>query len=253
MSYDMNGPSGQREEYGPWGSEAYGASSITHQIIGPKGCVGFVRDIMVEQTVSGVGSTTVPEIMLGISSGDFTYGRYRLGTAIGTAYGVGMHRAGAEQHVVNVNNAGRQLADFAGHVLLDGVAYTSSGIAGGSWSTVVPAGRIPKSMVIVGVTNGGGVTFIRDPIDPLLKTGQLVQVKGVGGSTGGPTTVQAITAISTTNNTITVAGTTWAGTYTGGGIVNIVVLLTEAAGSGGSPAGTGQVRAQIDWHGGDQM
>lgn len=253
MSYEQNGPSGQREEYGPWGSEAYGGGSITHQIIGPKGCVGFVRDIMVEQTVSGVGSTTVPEIMLGISSGDSTYGRYRLGTAAGTAYGVGFHRAGAEQLVVGLNNAGRQLADFAGHVTLDGGAYTSIGIAGGTWSTVVPAGRIPKSMIVSNVTIGGGVTFIRDPIDPLLKTGQLVQVKGIGGATGGPTTAVAISAISLTNNTITLTGVTWAGTYTSGGVVNPVVILTELAGTGGSPAGTGQVRAQIDWHGGDQM
>ena len=67
MSYEQNGPSGQREEYGPWGSEAFGGGSLTHQIVGPKGCTGWVRDIMVELTAAAVGTTTVPEIMVGIS------------------------------------------------------------------------------------------------------------------------------------------------------------------------------------------
>src|SRR5208282_6542635 len=121
MSYDQTGPSGQREEYGPYGAEAFGGGTITHQIIGPKGCVGFVRDIIVDLTVATAGTTTVPEIDLGISASDFTFGRYRLGTAIiAGAYGVGMHRAGDEQLVYTpATNAGRQLSDYVGHVVLD--------------------------------------------------------------------------------------------------------------------------------------
>lgn len=209
---------------------------------------------MVEQTVSGVGATTVPEILLGISSGDSTFGRYRLGTAAAVAYSTGSHRAGAEAVTYAPTYNGRVLNDFTGHVVLDGGGpFTSFGIAGGSYSTLVPPGRIPKSMNISGVTNGGGVTFIRDPIDPLLKTGQLVLVVGSFGSTGMAVTPTAITAISLTNNTITIASTTWAGTYSGGGEVVPVVVLTELAGTGGSPAGTGHVRAVIDWHGGAGM
>lgn len=252
MSYESAG-AGSREEYGSWGAEAFGGSSITHQIIGPKGCVGFVRDLMVELTVSAVGATTVPEIMVGISSGDSTYGRYRLGTSATAAYNVGTHRAGAEQTVVNTTYNGRQLADFTGHVILDGGAFTSIGTPGGTYSTVVPSGRIPKSMVVANCTAGGGVVTIRDPIDPLLKTGQIVQLVGVQGSGGLPTTNIAISAISLTANTITLTGVTFTGTYTGGGEVNVVAILTEAAGTGGSPAGTGHVRAQIDWHGGAGM
>ena len=196
MSYE-NLPAGLREDFGPWGAaEAFGGGSLTHQIIGPKGCVGFLRDIAVDLTVAAVGTTTVPEIQLGISSGDFTYGRYRLGSAAGTGYNTGMHRAGAEPLVVSLNNAGRQLADFTGHVVLDGGAYTSVVNAGGSSSTVVPAGRIPASgMVVSNVVNGTGNVvriFLRDPIDALLKTGQLVQVLGVGGATGIPTTATAL-------------------------------------------------------------
>lgn len=257
MSYEQNGPSGQREEYGPWGSEAFGGTAVTHQIIGPKGCVGFVRDLMVELTVSGVGSTTVPELMVGISSGDSTFGRYRLGTSATAAYSTGMHRAGAEGLVVNTNNAGRQLADFTGHVVLDGGTYTTSGTAGGSYSTVVPAGRIPAGGMVVSNLSGAGICTMRDPIDPLLKVGQLVQVTYTGttwgGVTGGPTTANAISAISLTANTITLTSITWSGTYGGGVVINPVVILTEQAGTGGSPAGTGQVRAVIDWHGGAQM
>lgn len=256
MSYDVVG-AGSREEYGSWGAEAFGASTITHQIIGPKGCVGFVRDILVEVTVAMVGTTFVPEVAVGIASGDNTFGRYRLGSAVGTGYGLGMHRAGAEQLTVNLNNAGRQLSDYPGHVVLDGGAYAAAiGTPGGSFSTVAPSGRIPASgMVVTNAVSGTGSNvrlFLRDPIDPLLKVGQLVQVLGVLGVTGIPTTAVAISVINLAQNYIELTGTTFGGAYIGGGIVNVVTVISEVAGSG-TPAGTGHVRVQIDWLGGTQM
>lgn len=261
MAYD-NISAGSREEYGPWGAEAFGGGTITHQIIGPKGCVGFVRDLMVELTVATAGGTTVPELQVGIASADFTFGRYRLGTAVAVGYGLGMHRAGDEALVVSLTNAGRQLADYAGHVVLDGGAYgTITTVPGGSSSTVAPAGRIPASgMTITNIVNGTGNVHrisLRDPIDPLLKVGQLVQIKPGGASqfgvTGLPTIANAISAINLTQNYIELTGTTFGGTYTAGGIVNVVTVITELAPTGGGPTGTGYVRVQIDWIGGGQM
>jgi hypothetical protein len=257
MSYDQLAGAGRTEEYGPWGAEAFGGGSLVHQIIGPKGCVGFVRDLLCEVTVAMVGTTTVPEIAVGISSGDATFGRYRLGSVVGTGYGLGMQRAGAEQLQTILTQPGRALADYAGHVQLDGGPYTSTVIAGGTSSTVLPAGRIPASgnRVVNAVSGTAGVVrlFLDQPIDPLLKVGQLVKVLGVQGATGVPTTAVAISAINAAQNFIELTGTTFGGTYTGGGIVNIVVVITEVAGAGGTPAGTGHVRVQIDWHGGDRM
>jgi hypothetical protein len=263
MSYDTGpGPSGRAEEYGPWGNEAFGAASITHQIIGPRGCVGFVRDIQVEVTTAVVGTTTVPEIDVGISSGDFTYGRYRLGTTASNGYAVGMHRAGTEQLLVALTNAGRQVSDYAGHVVLDGGTYTSAGTPGGTYGTVIPAGRIPRSMTVTNVISGTGSVariFVKEQIDVNLKTGQVVNVLGVQGATASGMTSGTllngnapISAISISGGYIELGSTTFGGTYTGGGVVNIVVVLTELLGSG-SQAGTGYVRANIDWHGGDQM
>jgi hypothetical protein len=264
MSYDTGpGPSGRAEEYGPWGAEAFGASSITHQIIGPRGCVGFVRDMMVEVTASMVGTTTVPEIQVGISSGDFTYGRYRLGSSASLGYFLGMHRAATEQLSVALTNAGRQVSDYAGHVVLDGGTYTSAGTPGGTFGTVIPAGRIPRSMTVTNVISGTGSVariFVKEQIDVNLKVGQVVNVLGVQGATASGMTTgnlingnAPISAISISGGYIELSGTTFGGTYTGGGMVNLVVVITELLGVGGTPAGTGYVRVNIDWHGGDQM
>jgi hypothetical protein len=258
MSYDQVGPSGQREEYGPWGAETSGSGGITHQIIGPKGCVGFVRDILYEVTTSLIGTTTVPEIQVGISSGDSTFGRYRLGTSAIVGYNTGMHRAGDEQLVVALTNAGRQLADFAGHVVLDGGTYTTISVPGGSASVVAPSGRIPFSgYTVTSVVNGTGNVvrlYLQQQIDVLLKVGQLVQVLNVQGATGVPATATAISAISTTLGYIELSGTTFGGTYTGGGVVNIVVTITELPGSGGTQTNNaGYLRVQCDWQGATGM
>jgi len=163
----MSYPSPITESY-TFHDTTFGATSVVHNVIGPKGCVGFVRDIIVDVETSLVGTTTVPEVQVGISSGDFTYGRYRLGTTATAGYGTGVHRAGQE---AITGNPPRALADFAGHVVLDGGPLTSSGLAGGSWSTQVPSGRIPKDTAFTitnkagtgGVPAGGGtVTVIVD-------------------------------------------------------------------------------------------
>lgn len=256
MSYDQQG-AGAREEFS-WGQSAtFGATGVTHQIIGPKGCVGFVRDLMVDVTTSLVGTTTVPEIVVGISSGDATFGRYRLGTAAGVGYNLGMHRAGSEALQTILTQPGRALADFAGHVVLDGGPYGTISLPGGSSSTVVPSGRIPASGLLVTNATSGTAAVVRltlaQPLDAIVKVGQLVQVLGVQGATGVPATAVAISAIDTNRNWIELAGTTFGGTYTAGGIVNFVVIVTELAGTGGTPAGGGFTRAVIDWQGGDRM
>lgn len=139
MAYDIP----ERLVYS-FSDQTFGATSVVHNVIGPKGKVGFVRDIEVDIQTSIVGTTTVPEIDVGISSGDFTYGRYRLGTAAGTPNAVGVRRASGETDVVG--NPPRTGSLFSGHVVLDGGPLGTSGsIAGGSSTTVNPAGRIPAN------------------------------------------------------------------------------------------------------------
>lgn len=245
MSYDQ----ADIEEFSYLDS-TFGGTAVTHQIIGPKGKVGFVRDISVDVTTSLVGTTTVPEIDIGISSGDFTYGRYRLGTAVSTGYAVGMHRASTEAWT---GNPPRTLGDFSGHVVLDGGPLTSAGIAGGSYGTQVPSGRIPAGpLTVTNVISGtAGVcrVYTAQLISQLLKVGQTVLVQGVTGATGANGT-QTISAIDTTNyQWIELSGTTFGGTYAAGGTVAFIAVVTCLAGTGGTPAGGGQVRIKIQWLG----
>lgn len=67
-------------------SAAFGATTDATRIIGPKGRKGFVRDIMVDITASMVGTTTVPEIVVGATSGASEYARFRLGTSATAGY-----------------------------------------------------------------------------------------------------------------------------------------------------------------------
>ena len=238
-----------------WGQDAtFGATTITHYIVGPRGKVGFVRDVMVDVTTSLVGTTTVPEIDVGISSGDFTYGRYRLGTATGTGYGVGPYRASTE---LWTGNPPRALADFTGHVVLDGGPLTSKGIAGGSYGTVVPAGRIPANFwvitsVVQGVDSSHSRIFVQPTPGPPLKdlvVGQLVNVQGSLGATSVNANLQAITALDTTNYLYFEVAQSFSTAYTSGGSVWLPIVVTCKAGTGGSPAGGGFVRVKIQWVG----
>ncbi len=131
----------------------FGATTVNHNYIGPKSKVGFVRDIVVDVAVALVGTTSVPEINVGTASGDFTYGRFRLGTSATAGYGTGVFRA---SQLATTGVPPRTLSDYAGHVVLDGGPYGSSGIAGGSYGTQVPQGRIPADTAFV-ITNKAGV------------------------------------------------------------------------------------------------
>jgi hypothetical protein len=214
---------------------------------------------MVDVTTSLVGTTTVPEIQVGISSGDTTYGRYRLGTAtggVGLAYGVGPYRASAE---AITGNPPRTLADYVGHVVLDGGPLTSKGIAGGSYGTQVPAGRIPASgWVVTNVIQGvdsshcrvfaGGMQPFKD-----LTVGQLVSIQGiVGGGTAANANIQAITALDTANFQYFEVAQSFTGTYTNGGIVWLVVAVTSKI-AVGSAAGGGFIRVKIQWVGAETV
>lgn len=230
----------------------FGGTAVTHQIIGPRGKVGFVRDMSVDVSTSLVGTTTVPEIDVGISSGDATYGRYRLGIAASganQAYTVGMHRASEEAWT---GNPPRTFADYAGHVVLDGGPLDTA-------TGRIPTGRIPASgLTVNNVLNGTSNVarvFLNQPIDANVKVGQLVQTRGIAGATASGMTngtlldgVAPISVINTTQNYIELSGTTFGGTYTSGGTVNFIALVTCGAGVG-SPAGGGQVRIKIQWVG----
>lgn len=236
-------------------STTWAATSVTRNIVGPRGKVGFVRDMMVEVTTSMVGTTTVPEIMVGISSGDFTYGRYRLGTATATGYNVGSYRASAELITGNPPRAG---SDFASHVVLDGGPLTSSGIAGGSYGTVVPKGRIPASgwtitSVVQGVDSSHSRIFVtgQSPFKDLV-TGNLVSILGVGGSTSVNAIAQAITAVDTNFQYIEVAQT-FSTAYTSGGYMWLNVVVTLKANGAGSGAGGGIPRLKVQWLGSETV
>ena len=97
-------------------NQNFGNSTLTFNYIGPKGREGHVEDIVADITTAMVGTTAVPEIDVGTSSGDTSYARYRLGTAAGTGYGTGVKRA---QQEAWTGNPPITLSDFAGHVALN--------------------------------------------------------------------------------------------------------------------------------------
>lgn len=254
MSYEL----ADNKEY-QWGQDqTFGSATVTHYIVGPKGKVGFVRDFFVDVTTSLVGTTAVPEIDVGISSGDATFGRYRLGTSTGTGYAVGPHVASQE---AITGNPPRTLADFTGHVILDGGPYTSSGIAGGSYGTQVPSGRIPASGWPVTNVISGTAGVCRVYLNGMLPAkdltvGMSVTVQGVVGATAA----NVIATISALDNGtggayqwIELTSTTFSTAYTSGGIVFLNVFVTCKQGSGGSPAGGGYVRVKIQWVGGENV
>ena len=251
MAYDIS----EICEYQWAEDQTFGATAVTHYIVGPKGKVGFVRDISVEVTTSLVGTSTVPEVNVGYTVGDSTYGRYRLGTATGTGYNVGPYRASLE---AITGNPPRALADFAGHVVLDGGPLTSSGIAGGSYGTVVPKGRIPANgWTITNVIQGVDSSHCRiygvgaNPGQPFkdLVVGMLVSAQGVaGGGTNVNANKMAITAVDSNGQFIEVAKN-FTGTYTGGGNLWLLTAVSGVAGTGGSPAGGGIIRVKIQWIG----
>lgn len=114
MSYEV----GKIENYGTELGEFAFTGGVTLNVRGPKGCVGIVRDFLVDVTTSIIGTTSVPEIQVGISSGDTTYGRYKLGTTASNGFGTGAFRA--SQATSLVGNPPRTSGLFSGHIVLDG-------------------------------------------------------------------------------------------------------------------------------------
>lgn len=233
----------------------FGATSVTHQIIGPRGKVGYVRDILVDITTSLTSTGTVPEVRIGISSGDYTYGRYRLGlTASTTSYGTGMHRASVEAWT---GNPPRTLTDFPGHVVLDGGPLTSQGIAGGSYGTVVPAGRIPTgpwtvTNVILGTTASSNRYYVNglEAAPGGVSVGQKVLVQGVAGVNSTANGILTVAAIDSNSppQWIELTSQTFSGTYTSGGWIMPIVIVTGFAGGAGGGGG-GIIRVKIAWDG----
>lgn len=242
-----------------WGwaeDQTFGATTVTHNIMGPKGKVGFVRDIIVDITTAMTwGSMSAPaEVMVGISSGDFTFGRYRLGLALTTGYGTGIHRASMEPIT---GNPPRTLADFAGHVVLDGGPLTSQGIAGGTYSTVLPAGRMPAgpfavTNVILGTVASSNRYFINGltAAPGGLSVGQKVLVQGVNGVNSTANGLLTVAAVDTANfGWVELTTQTFSGAYTSGGTIIPLFVVTCKQGAGGSPAGGGFVKVKIQWIG----
>lgn len=97
---------------------AFGATTATESYIGPKGRKGLVKDIEVFLTASAVGTTTVPEVDVGTASGDFTYARFRLGTAAGTGYANTATPIRACS-LVTGNGLNQTYEDYTGHVKLE--------------------------------------------------------------------------------------------------------------------------------------
>lgn len=130
MSYEIP----DKETYGPELGEFAFTGGATLNVKGPKGKVGFVRDMIADVTTSIVGTTSVPEIQVGISSGDTTYGRFKLGSTASLGYGTGVFRA--SQLASITGNPPRVSTLFTGHCVLDGGTAASL------------AGRIPADTAI---------------------------------------------------------------------------------------------------------
>lgn len=111
-----------REEY-YLPSAAFGATTDSLKIIGPKGKKGLVRDIEVALTADAVGTTTVPEVVVGATSGATDYARFRLGTTATAGYTAANSPFRASQIGGNTLIDGSpSFEDYAGHVMM-GTAF----------------------------------------------------------------------------------------------------------------------------------
>lgn len=142
----------QREVY-YFPSSAYGATTASKTMKGPKGKKGLVRDIVVMLTADAVGTTTVPEMTVGSAAGLVEYARLRLGTTatagVAAANTPFRARALAEAAAGFTGGIPPALSDFAGHVQLEtaqipaDTVFVMSGKAGvggtpaGTWEAYV--------------------------------------------------------------------------------------------------------------------
>lgn len=112
MAYDTP----QRERYYQ-PSAAFGATTDSRLIIGPKGKKGFVVDMGATITAAMVGTTSVPEMVVGTGGSDATYARYRLGTTAIAGYGTGARRA-SQDGGNTLDDGTPSFEDYVGHVLM---------------------------------------------------------------------------------------------------------------------------------------
>src|ERR1700758_3556154 len=112
----------QNERYQFVLGNAFGATTVSRTYQGPPGKKGLVRDILATITAAMVGTTSVPEIRVGIAASDNAFARWLLGTTATAGLGTGAFRARS----LCQNAAGRtggipvQLNDFANHIFLEG-------------------------------------------------------------------------------------------------------------------------------------
>jgi hypothetical protein len=103
-------------------AQAFGNSTTAFKYIGPKGRRGVVVDIVADITADMVGTTTVPEVDVGLTSGSVEYARFRLGTAAGTGYTSAQGVRRASQLIASLGTPQvppPAASDYTGHVALE--------------------------------------------------------------------------------------------------------------------------------------
>jgi hypothetical protein len=100
-------------------SAPFGLTADSVVVRGPKGMKGHVRDVLVSLTAAAVGTTSVPEIVVGSAIGLSEYGRFRLGSTAILGYGIGAWRASVVAGDAYGNSL---LEDYPGHVKMDTLA-----------------------------------------------------------------------------------------------------------------------------------
>lgn len=133
-------------------SSAFGAATESQRYFGPKGKVGYVRDIDIHITADMVGTTTVPEIAVGATQGAAEYARFRLGTTLILGYTIAAGPRRASQVAgTPPPKSGLAFEDFVGHVKLGtalipaDTAFYISRVAGVGGA---PAGTGPSRVII---------------------------------------------------------------------------------------------------------
>ena len=118
-------------------TSAFGGGALSWRIKGPPGKKGLVRDILIDVTTTMVGTTTVPEIVVGATAGSSEYARFRLGTTATAGYTTANGNALRARGFITGTGGGPLTAtDYAGHVALEtatipaDTAIFVSGVAG---------------------------------------------------------------------------------------------------------------------------
>lgn len=114
---------------------AFGATTASRSYIGPKGKVGYVRDIEAFLTADAVGTTTVPEVTVGSAAGLTEYARFRLGTSATAGLAAASTPIRARSQVIG-NGETPTNETFTGYVKLEtaripaDTKFVISGVAG---------------------------------------------------------------------------------------------------------------------------